>query len=564
MKKVISEEIGRISQLMGVEPKLIAEQATLLKKVGDELWRFVKKAQKGFTQDQVDDVILKGRRNGVDSLTDKELQTLLKHIDLKRLAEKYYDDGLVVSKNSLNSTITNQINKLKQDGASSYSDLISGIQDSARKDFFGLIPGFKSELNDFADAFANKLIDNLNETIKQTNPTLWDDIVKTIRQTQKVGDSWTLAFKKFLDDLSMGNIQTLSRVLTRSLKKQENLREEFINTSKEMANAIANGKTTLYYEKKLTDILTASKKGYNDSIENIYRMFKQDPDFPKGQMPRDFETSGNYIKLMDAIKDEPRLGKFLIEDLKAWGKLIKIGTWSEFFQAWWNIVLKVNPVSFEQIVKRLQQRGLKSTFINQVIGAYIAKYLVIPTVYTIYKGFLVLLGEVIQWGGGLIGLETPLDPKQSGPLWTDIIKENFLNAIPKDLRLVLPWNSLLDEIIVAAIENNPKAAEDYLDKTIPKDVKDGAEKIKEGKIDEIKEVSIEEDLKALIPQEFHQYLGRKLDGTYELKNPKKGESYKIYKENGVWGVEAEDKNNQVVLLPLENSSVISSIEAAMR
>jgi hypothetical protein len=49
-----------------------------------------------------------------------------------------------------------------------------------------------------------------------------------------------------------------------------------------------------------------------------------------------------------------------------------------------------------------------------------------------------------------------------------------------------------------------------------------------------------------------------------LRNLKMGKSYKIYKEKGVWGIEAIDKKNQKVLLPLDNEKVISKIEKEMK
>ena len=63
MKKIIFEEIGRINEIMGTESKLITEQPIMfLSKIGDDLWRFVRKAQKGFVQKDIDNIVSKGQR----------------------------------------------------------------------------------------------------------------------------------------------------------------------------------------------------------------------------------------------------------------------------------------------------------------------------------------------------------------------------------------------------------------------------------------------------------------------------------------------------------------------
>lgn len=567
MKKIIFEEIDRINELMGTESKLIAEQAGFLSNIGDELWQFISKAQKGFTKDQVDDVISKGRRNGVDSLSEKELQILVKHLDLAKLAKKYYDDGLIVKKGSIDATISNQITNIEQEGPESYLKIITGIQDAARKDFFGLIPGMKDELFPFADAFAEKLINDLNSILKTSKPELWNNITKVIRNGQTISSSTKEIFRKFIDGLSPKNIQTILRVLVRSLDNQKKLRDEFLQVSEQMANAIAAGKMTNYYEKKLSDILISSKKSYNDSIENVYRNFKKDPSFPGGQMVRDFETSGNYSELLKVINENSSWAKILKEDINSWIQLFnfkKLFT-ADFWNGWWNVVLKGSPVTFEQISQKLQRKGLKPYFISQVFGAYLVKFVVFPALYTFVKTITQIVGEFSQWVASFFGMETPWDPKQSGQLWSDLIKENFMGAIPNDLRLILPWNSLIDNIVIAAINNNPKSAEDYINKTIRKDVLDGAKKVKEDKLDEIQEVLIEDDLKSIIPQEFHKFLGRKADGTYELRNNKKKISYTIYKEDGVWGVEGKNsETNEIGLYPLENPGVLESLINEMK
>lgn len=568
MKKIIFEEIGRINELMGTESKLITEQAKFLSKIGDELWGFMRTAQKGFVQKDIDDIVLKGKRNGVESLSEKEIQTLMKHLDLAGLAKKYYDEGLIISKGSLSSTISGRIEKLKEDGVDTYLNMVNGIKDAARNDFFGLIPGFKEEYYGFADEFAEKLIQDINTSLQEREPELWKEILDIVRRTQKSDRNFIKSFKEFLDGIDLKNVQTISRVLVRSLEKQDKLRNEFVQVSQEMANAIAAGKTTDYYEKKLTDILTSSKKTYRDSIENIYRKFKQDPEFPKGQMMRDFETSGDYSKLMEVIKENPSWGKILREDASAWIQLFNFKKFftSEFWTGWWNLILKGSPVTFEQISQRLQRKGLRGYFISQVFGAYLIKFIIFPTLYTFFNTVLAIIGEFTQWMGAQLGLETIWDPKQSGELWSDLISEAFMSAIPQDLRLVLPWNSLIDNIIIAAINNNPKAAEDYIDNTIRPDVLDGAKKIKEGKIDEIKEVLIEDDLKQLIPQEFHEFLGRRLDGKYEIRSPKDKTSSLIYKSKttGEWGIEAKFEDGSIGLLSLNDPAVMKSLKSWMQ
>jgi hypothetical protein len=176
MKKIIFEEIDRINELMGTESKLLTEQPMFLSKIGDDLWRFVRKAQKGFVQKDIDNIVSKGQRDGIESLTDKELQTFLKHLDFQSLGKKYYDEGLIVTKNSLNRTLTSRIQKLKEDGASTYPEMVQGIRDGAKNNFFGLIPDLGEEYYPFANAFADELIENIDNVILQTDPELWKQI----------------------------------------------------------------------------------------------------------------------------------------------------------------------------------------------------------------------------------------------------------------------------------------------------------------------------------------------------------------------------------------------------
>jgi hypothetical protein len=568
MKKIIFEEIVRINELMGTESKLITEQAMFLSKIGDDLWRFVRKAQKGFVQKDIDNIVSKGQRDGIESLTDKELKTLSKHLDFQSLAKKYYDEGLIVSKNSLNTTLTSRIRTLKEEGAETYPEMVQGIRDGAKDNFFGLIPDLGEEYYPFANAFADELIENIDNVIQKTEPELWKEIGAVLRKSPKTLSGFDKVRKSIatgIDELELKNIQTIARALTRVIKKEDKLKQEFVDVSQEMANRIAQGKTTYYYEKKLTDILTAIKQDRETEFRNIYKLNTRDPNFPKGEMMRDFEASADYSELMKIMGRQPSWLKIIREDAMEWVKLFNFKQFNkqEFWVRWWNLVLKGSPVSFEQMAKRLQQKGLRPYFISQVIGAYLVKYVIFPALFTVVRTFVIVFGEASQWLASLVGYETPWNPMESGESWRNMFFESFMSAIPQDLRLVLPWNSLIDNIILAAWRNDKKAAEDFMDKTIRPDVLDGAKKIKEGKIDEIKEVLIEDDLKQLIPQEFHEFLGRRLDGKYEIRSPKDETTSLIYKKSGVWGIEAKNEQGQIVLLPLNDTDVIKSLNSWM-
>lgn len=285
-------------------------------------------------------------------------------------------------------------------------------------------------------------------------------------------------------------------------------------------------------------------------------------------MMRDFEANASYDELMKIMGRQPSWLKIIQEDAMEWVKLFNFKQFftKEFWVRWWNIVLKGSPVPFEQLAKRLQQKGLRPYFISQVISAYLVKYVIFPVFFSLVKTFIMVFGEASQWLASLGGYETPWDPKQSGESWRNIFFESFMSAIPQDLRLVLPWNSLLDNIWFAAIDNDEKAAEDFMDDNIRPDVLDGAKKIKEGKIDEIKEVLIEDDLKQLIPQEFHKFLGRRLDGKYEIRSPKDQTSSLIYKSKttGEWGIEAKFEDGTIGLLSLNDPDVIESLKSWMQ
>jgi hypothetical protein len=536
MKKIILEEIDRINELMNTQPKMINEQPKLLSRVGDELWNFVRKSSGEVTQDELDKIVLKGRRDGVETLSSKELKKLMKNLDLSSLARKYYDDGLVISKGTLNSTVQNSIDKIEKEGVEVYEDVMEGFDTAARQDFFGLIPNFKPEYYEFADYFAKRLREDIKKQLQSQKPELWNEIKKYLKIKNFKGTPDVL--KRFIDDLSPENVQTIARILVRGRTKGDKLREEFIKVMQDMANSILLDKTTPYYEKKLTDILSATKKVSSDSIRNAYRTLKKNPNFPDGQVVRDFETSQSYTDLLKVIEQNPTWAKIIREDLNDWIQLFNFSKIfkTEFWNGWWNLILKGNPVTFEKIAQRLQQKGLKPYFISQVINAYILKFLVLPALYTLVKTLIQVFGEGSQWVASLVGIETPWNPKEKGEYWSDMMKETFMSAIPRNFKIILPWNSFIDEIYTAAINNDATSAETFIDKNVRPDIIDGANKIKEGKIDEIKEILIEDDLKDLLPQEFHQYLGRNIDGTYELKNPRKGTTHKIKKVLGVWSI----------------------------
>ena len=70
-----------------------------------------------------------------------------------------------------------------------------------------------------------------------------------LEEHKKSDRNFIQSFKEFLDGSDLKNVQTISRVLVRSRKAQDKLRNEFVQVSQEMANALAAGNTTDYYEK---------------------------------------------------------------------------------------------------------------------------------------------------------------------------------------------------------------------------------------------------------------------------------------------------------------------------
>jgi hypothetical protein len=54
-----------------------------------------------------------------------------------------------------------------------------------------------------------------------------------------------------------------------------------------------------------------------------------------------------------------------------------------------------------------------------------------------------------------------------------------------------------------------------------------------------------------------------LDGKYEIRSPKDETTSLIYKKNGVWGIEAKNEQGQIVLLPLNDTDVIKSLNSWM-
>lgn len=581
MKKIIVEEIERINELLGIQPNLITEQYKFLSEIGSELWSLVKKAEPGFKQKDIDDLVTKGKRDGVEALTDNELTSLAKHLNLTELAKKYWDKGKIISKNTQLNTINGNIKRILDKGAASYPETVETLRKNASKDFFGLIPDFDEKYNEFAESFAEIIIENIDTKIKETYPELWKEISIVLQTPLKnsIASKFKLDIGEFINELGFENLQTITRILLRTFQKQDKLRKEFIDVAQQMADVAGTGQNTKYYEKKLADILSSAKKTYKQDARNTYKIIKRDPSFPKGDMVRDFEASEYYTDLMSLIKQRSSFVKIIKEDALEWLKLFDLKKFFtlESLSRWWRVILKLNPVTFKQTAKRLQQRGVQPMLIRQLYGAYILKYLLYPAVYTLVRTLAQLIGEFGQFFVEIFGTESPIDPVLKDDSWRDMIKESFFSAIPDDLRVVLPWNSLIDNIIFFAVNNDKTSAEDFID--------NATEEI-EDSIDNIDDDETRNELDSLrtqgetrlnlqntdIPIELLEALDGELDYLKEKVYKKdNSESYLINRPDGEralqlslidneWKIETIDRNGVIGYEKLINDKVIKSLK----
>jgi len=533
MNKKLINEIDRINQLM-----LINEQPAAIVNVGkklastadDFIKKFIKSDLDNVARQEVDAVATRVRRGALqslDELADDELRILLKHLDYKKLGTYLFENGLLISRNAIDTNTQRIIDALinSPNPAEKYKEILMNLKSGARQDFFGTVPGMGDELLPMADQFYDEWLNQIKNTLKTQQPDLYNNISKSL--VQKSVTALSQKAKLFLDDWAFRNIQTIRRVLTNSYKSQETLSKQFLTLADEMATAVSQGKSSEYYTKKMADILTTMNKSFETDISKLVAQFKNDPKYTK-DIALEFERSGAYSSILKALSENKNARQALIEYASAWKNLLWPFKNKESFLDWGsrftNMILQQSPYTFEETVKKLQTKGLGNVLAGRVASGIFAKWIALPILLGLGKTLVGIPLELLEWANNSFGGEyqNPWGPtgEEGKKDWFEAIANNFKSTFPEGFEMVVPFGTFVDDIWNALIEGNEIKAEDYVDSTR----------------EEIEDVenSLSNTTNNLIPQELSTYGEhiKVIDGKlYWDQKP-----YMIEKIDNVWAV----------------------------
>lgn len=476
MNKKLINEIDRINQLM-----LINEQPAAIVNVGkklastadDFIKKFIKSDLDNVARQEVDAVATRVRRGALqslDELADDELRILLKHLDYKKLGTYLFENGLLISRNVIDTNTQRIIDALinSPNSAEKYKEILMNLKSGARQDFFGTVPGMGDELLPMADQFYDEWLNQIKNTLKTQQPDLYNNISKSL--VQKSVTALSQKAKLFLDDWAFRNIQTIRRVLTNSYKSQETLSKQFLTLADEMATAVSQGKSSEYYTKKMADILTTMNKSFETDISKLVAQFKNDPKYTK-DIALEFERSGAYSSILKTLSENKNARQALIEYASAWKNLLWPFNNKESFLDWGsrftNMILQQSPYTFEETVKKLQTKGLGNVLAGRVASGIFAKWIALPILLGLGKTLVGIPLELLEWANNRFGgkYQNPWGPtgEEGKKDWFEAIANNFKSTFPEGFEMVVPFGTFVDDIWNALIEGNEIKAEDYVD-----------------------------------------------------------------------------------------------------
>ena len=617
--QILQENISRILSIIGLKPSPINESApiiTFLLKKSDDLINF-------FTRDgakKVGNDLLNKIKSGASDFTDSELRIILKNIDSERVArqlitsedglpivksfpgtfentvieiQKKVDEAIALAKKE-NKSVTETdeiINKTVNDYLQKYSNtwLNAILPNSEGKAFFNTFNDAGPEINDIAESFHQKMMQQFYDYIKIKKPE-WEKI-------SLPKDASLDSLRKMVSRWTPNDIETIRRFIARRtypfIKKQEQLQQEFIDVANEMGKQMgvggAGGKVD-YYEKKLADILSVASSERNSltgdgkDMEILYDVLAPKiPAVVKQRLSREQIIS----EIIDSLKKDNRLKNFdkIGNDLKGvlnqWKELLPFNSKdrkSSFWNRWFQFVLKGTPETFEEITATLRKKGLAETLARKVAAGILAKYTVGPllvgtmrTLYYIgqelYQGLDNLVPQDL-WGGE----GAPIDEKliEDNSWFYALFNESFKEwtQTQPGLAKAWPWRTSIDNIIdfakpffykVSSDEAHDNASERL---TTPEERRliDDNENQRTNVSPTPSEETIPQDLLDSFDGSL-EYLKnrvyRKSDGTFALRFEPQKRDVQLINDGGTWSAIGITTSGIRRNFPLTDSSTIS-------
>lgn len=479
MDKKLINEIKRINQLM-----LINEQPTPLITVGRKLATTADDFIKKFIKSDLDDVakqevdaiatrVRRGALQSLDELADDELRILLKHVDYSKMAKQLFDNGLLISRNTIDTNTQRIIDAIttSADPVKKYKDLLLQLKNGASTNLWGTVPDMADELLPMADEYYTLWLNQIKNSLKTQQPALYEKISKSL--ASKIGGTISKATRTFIEDWGNRNLQTIRRVLTDSLKSQETLASEFLTAGDDMAKAISQGKSPDFYTKLMADKLTAMNKALDTDIESIIKSMKTDPKYTR-DIAMEFERSDSYQAIVKAISEQPNARQALIDYATAWRNLLWPFSSKQQFYNWgariFNMILQQSPYTFEETVKLLQNRGLYSMIKGRVASGVFTKWIAIPFLSVIGKTLLGIPMEGYERLNNAAGgeYENPWGPtgENGRKDWFEVIGKHLEDSLPEGFEIAVPFGTFIDEIYRAIMIGNTIKAEDYVDEDV--------------------------------------------------------------------------------------------------
>jgi len=435
-------EVRRIHEIMNINSELILEQPSTIKLtkelldfVGGNIKKYVSVPKgKSYSGIRTDISKLQQKLNTNVNLTDAELSLLVKYIDWGKIANSAISKPDLLG-NSFVKYINTSLNLVSKNP-------------KLKKKKLEVLQGFID--NDYPD-----LPLQLRTQIKDLIEQKFDDAVgtKTDNIPGRIIPDNSIPvpknnIKKLLDRITQKNLQTIKRIVTRSMSSQEKLNQEFLEVAKQSAYYLSQGKSGNYYYKKMSDILLSKKKSFDDGITEMYNVLSKDPN-----IPNDVKKAYSKSQFYTDITKNPETSI-----LKPWMNLLwpwsnkNIGEWIQRVAMF---IAQQNPMTSKEIVLNLQKSGLKGFLLKRVAAGYFAKFLFAPLLFGIIKTILAIPVELykIAFDDEYVN---PWGPKGEQE-WKDAIKNNIMTGfggINPSWTSLIPISTLVDDMWVAAKKVN--------------------------------------------------------------------------------------------------------------
>ena len=493
--QILQENISRILSIIGIKPSPLNESAAIipfLLKKGDDLINF-------FTRDgakKVGNDLLNKIKSGATDFTDSELRIILKNINSERVArqlmtsegglpmvksfpitfdkavvkiQEKVDEAIALArKENKSATETKEIiNKTVNEYLQGYSNtwLNAILPNSEGKAFFNTLNDAGPEINDIAESFHQKMMQQFYDYIKINKPD-WEKI-------SLPKNTYSDSFRKMASVWTPNDIETIRRFIARRAfqikSTQEKLQQEFIDVANEMGKEMAQGNIVSYYEKKLADILSVASseknffKGAAKDMEILYEALA--PKIPanvKQRLSREQIISGivETLKKDNRLKNFDKIGNDLKGVLNQWKELLPFNfkdRKSSFWNRWFQFVLKGTPETFEEITATLRKKGLAETLARKVAAGIVAKYTVGPLLVGTMRTLYYIGQELYQGLDNMVdydlpgGEGAPLDEKliEDNSWFSALFNESFKEwtQTQPGLAKAWPWRTYIDNII---------------------------------------------------------------------------------------------------------------------